>query len=278
MHLQRHFSSSLEGHIKQRYYTRKSTSSVRFAASVFRTNRITIFLQNQFAGINRRYSENKLGVIWVIESTPLQNTSVAEVLMGDFAVRVFASVKSLKKLHGSAQKCMPDAIVVNIKAGSEEQSDLDRLLGDHFRDIPRAVLVDEIDACHHLKSKVWVYPRRFDPLHLSHFVRTLVRTTGIKSGECLRFKDLIFDQEHFHLVIEPGLEQQSVPPKEAKILKLLMKTPGRPISRQDMSETLWDGLKVSARSLDSHISRLRKRLAGSESQIDSIYGGGYVLK
>lgn len=219
-----------------------------------------------------------MGVIWVIESSQAQATSVAGVLMGDFAVRVFASFRSLKKLHSLAHMSLPDAIIVNVQSGAAEHNDLEQLLKQHYGDIPRAILVDDIEAPYGLKSGVWVYPRRLDSLQFSKFVRNLVQKSKSESGNLLRFKDLVFDVDHFHLLIEPGSEQQCVPPKEAKILKILMKSAGKPLSRQDISDSLWEGLKVSSRNLDSHISRLRRRLEGSESTIESIYGGGYVLK
>ena len=219
-----------------------------------------------------------MSVVWVIEPSHQSEETIASVLMGDFAVRVFGSSASFRRLHKSAQQRMPDAIVVKVQSGVCDQNEIEALLVANYTTVPRALLVDAVGEPYCLKSGVWIYPRKFDPISLSKFIKGLVKFENSSNGRCLRFKDLVFDIEQFSLIIEPEADGQAIPPKEAKILRMLMKSAGKPISRHDISESLWEGMKVSSRILDSHISRLRRRLERSESSIESIYGGGYILK
>lgn len=219
-----------------------------------------------------------MSTIWVIEPSYSVEESVASTLMGDFAVRVFASAASFRRLHRTGLLRLPDVILVKTLADVSAQNELEGLLSSNYCDVPRILLIDNVLEAYNLKARVWVYPRKFEPIALSQFIRHLIKPDVSGLAKSLRFKDLAFDVEQFSLTIEPQCEVQAIPPKEARILRILMKSAGKPISRQDISEALWDGMKVSARSLDSHISRLRRRIEGSESTIESIYGGGYILK
>ena len=68
---------------------------------------------------------------------------------------------------------------------------------------------------------------------------------------------------------------------EFALLEVLMRSPGKVVSREEMSETVL-GRKFHPfdRSLDMHVSRLRRKLAdagGSEEQVKTIRGTGYQL-
>lgn len=66
--------------------------------------------------------------------------------------------------------------------------------------------------------------------------------------------------------------------KETAMLAGLMRKPSEIISRSEVKHTVWAGTKVSASSLESLVSRLRKRLDPFEITIESVYGGGYILR
>ncbi len=65
--------------------------------------------------------------------------------------------------------------------------------------------------------------------------------------------------------------------KEAKLLRLFMQSAGTSLSRSDILMKVWENVRVSPRTIDCHISRLRKKLANAPIHIESIYGGGYVF-
>ncbi len=68
--------------------------------------------------------------------------------------------------------------------------------------------------------------------------------------------------------------------KEAKVLDLLERNPGRVVTRRFLFENVW-GYNEGARTrtLDVHISRLRTKLAGNvDVRIHAISGLGYMLE
>ena len=68
--------------------------------------------------------------------------------------------------------------------------------------------------------------------------------------------------------------------KEAKVLDLLERSPGRVVTRKFLLETVWgynEGVKT--RTLDVHISRLRSKLTANLGiRIHAISGQGYLLE
>ena len=65
---------------------------------------------------------------------------------------------------------------------------------------------------------------------------------------------------------------------EFDILDLLVRSPGRIVARHEITETLFERKATpSDRSLDVHISRLRKKLESGHTLIRTIRGVGYVF-
>ncbi len=65
--------------------------------------------------------------------------------------------------------------------------------------------------------------------------------------------------------------------KEAALLAVLMSSGSKTIDRLTVKNTVWCGIKVSNSSLESLISRLRKRIERFDLAIESVYGGGYRI-
>ncbi len=90
---------------------------------------------------------------------------------------------------------------------------------------------------------------------------------------------LTLDRER--LSVGLGEQQTDLTLVEFRLLKRLMDRPGCIFSRnQLMDEVYQDGRIVSDRTIDSHIKKLRKKLAAlgdSQEFIHSIYGVGYKL-
>lgn len=69
--------------------------------------------------------------------------------------------------------------------------------------------------------------------------------------------------------------------KELEILILLTKKAGEIVTRENILTTLYDNADMYDRTVDSHMSHLRKKLrevAGAQLQINSVYGLGYRLE
>jgi DNA-binding response OmpR family regulator len=65
-------------------------------------------------------------------------------------------------------------------------------------------------------------------------------------------------------------------PTEFKILSLLARHEGQVYNREEIVKTIWgDGVNVLNRTVDSHISGLRRKLGDVSNYIESIAGSGY---
>jgi DNA-binding response OmpR family regulator len=93
----------------------------------------------------------------------------------------------------------------------------------------------------------------------------------------LAYKDIQLNMGDFSYRIAPKEDFDSLSNLEFKLLRLFVKNPNKCFNRNELIEHIWDRMKVASRTVDSQISRLRKRLNDSECQIESVYGGGYRL-
>ncbi|MDR6227017.1 response regulator transcription factor [Desmospora profundinema] len=86
------------------------------------------------------------------------------------------------------------------------------------------------------------------------------------------FIRLLADQREVHLegaVLE-------LTPKEYELLSLLLSHPRRVFSRTYLLEEIWGGYHVhNDRSVDSHVSRLRRKLVPYSASIETVWGTGY---
>ena len=65
---------------------------------------------------------------------------------------------------------------------------------------------------------------------------------------------------------------------EFRILRLLAGRPDQLFTREQLIDQIWGvGTYISDRTVDTHISRLRKKLLNSSVRIDTVFGEGYRL-
>ncbi len=77
-----------------------------------------------------------------------------------------------------------------------------------------------------------------------------------------------------------GAEEVALSPKEYDALLLLARDPTRVLTKEELMDKVWGHGAVGAtRTLDSHMSRLRRKLAaaGAEGLIANCWGVGYSL-
>jgi DNA-binding response OmpR family regulator len=77
---------------------------------------------------------------------------------------------------------------------------------------------------------------------------------------------LTFDQQSFELT-----------PLQAEILFLLFENHDRLVTREQLKEKIWKGSTISPRSIDAHISKLKRSIGPFAQYITSVYGKGYCL-
>jgi two-component system phosphate regulon response regulator PhoB len=96
-------------------------------------------------------------------------------------------------------------------------------------------------------------------------------------GKRLRWRGLEVDPIR-HRVTVDGAEL-GLRPLEYKLLAIFIEHPGRVFSRTDLLNDVW-GISpdTNTRTVDTHIRRLRERLAAYSEAIETVHGFGYRLR
>jgi two-component system phosphate regulon response regulator PhoB len=106
--------------------------------------------------------------------------------------------------------------------------------------------------------------------------RRAARTTA-GGDRRLQWRGLELDPVR-HRVALDGVELP-LRPLEFKLLHVLLENPGRVLSRSQLLEEVW-GLSgdAASRTVDTHVRRLRERLAAYGDAVETVHGFGYRLK
>jgi two-component system response regulator CpxR len=123
-------------------------------------------------------------------------------------------------------------------------------------------------------------PKPFNPRELLARMRAILRRSSAPASKeepvLLRVDDLELD-EAARTVVQAGtrIELTDV---EFALLEALMRSPGQVIAREQLTESVL-GRKFDPfdRSLDMHVSRLRRKLGGNSERVKTIRGAGYQL-
>ena len=108
----------------------------------------------------------------------------------------------------------------------------------------------------------------------------LRRSQGLEKAEAQQFGKFRFDSQSNQLFIAEQAVQLTQ--KEYELALFLFRNAGRLLSRPHLLESVWGhSAELNTRTLDTHISRLRKKLnlgEGSGWRLSSIYHHGYRLE
>jgi two-component system response regulator BaeR len=150
-----------------------------------------------------------------------------------------------------------------------------------FSDLPVIMVtarIEEIDRLLGLELGADDYIcKPFSPREVVARVRTVLRRT--QSISSIENKLLELDEERYLAVIKGKNIDLAV---EFHLLKILASGPGRIYSRNQLIDRVYhDHRVVSDRTIDSHIKKLRKKIAEvlpDEELIHSVYGVGYKFE
>jgi two-component system phosphate regulon response regulator PhoB len=96
-------------------------------------------------------------------------------------------------------------------------------------------------------------------------------------GQRLAWRGLEIDPTRHRVVIDG--EELTLRPLEYKLLAIFVEHPGRVFSRTDLLQEVWGILpETNTRTVDTHIRRLRERLAAYSEAIETVHGFGYRLR
>jgi len=122
----------------------------------------------------------------------------------------------------------------------------------------------------------------FSPRELIARIKAVLRRAAPASiASTQQLGDLVID--HGKMIVKKGDVIIPLGPKEFKLLSLLMERPGQVFSRDQLLDKIWGhGIYVEDRTVDVHLSRLRKALRAAAPDEDdllrTVRGAGYALK
>ena len=210
-------------------------------------------------------------VVWLVEKARRPEESSVGRLIGDYAVRAFGSLATLDKLCRTGRRARPDVLVIDVADASTEAVRIESFVARRFPGTPTVLLGDASEGG---------LPTLQKPLDGMAFAALLAHELA-RAGqrrEVVRFRDVELDADRQRLRVAGADSGGALPPKEVALLRLLIERAGACLTREEITTSLWPGVKVSPRTIDCHVSRLRRRLEGAEVGIDSVYGDGYVLR
>jgi len=110
-------------------------------------------------------------------------------------------------------------------------------------------------------------------------LRALLRRGVAPDGaERRRVADVVIDLDG-HRVVRDGREI-ALSPTEYAILELLVDPPGRVVTREHLTDVVWDGVDVGPNALEQHVAGLRRKLEadGGDRIVHTVRGVGYVVR
>jgi DNA-binding response OmpR family regulator len=110
-------------------------------------------------------------------------------------------------------------------------------------------------------------------------IRALLRRPAQHLGERIEVGNLAFDPGSGTFTVDG--EPFGLPRRERALLEALVRRAGRVVQRSALEDALWGfEEEIESNTLGSHVSRLRKRLAGAGARVEirTFRGLGYMLR
>lgn len=217
--------------------------------------------------------------ILIADSEHLACQTIAASFSSTFEVFTAANIADARTI---AQKQNIDAIIIDLHLGHENGLDL----CEHIRHNSKLSAIPIIVTTRYAdKHKLLIsYQRGADD-----FVEKPVDVDILKTkilSLMKRFSQIRGDIESMGNLtafyerseIELNGEVRRLSQLEMKILRYFLSNPQKKIQRQELLDTIWPDHTVEQRTIDVHVSLLRKKLKDFDFSIDSIYAGGYILR
>jgi len=121
-------------------------------------------------------------------------------------------------------------------------------------------------------------PRPLDLDHLVHRLETILRRRHARHDSVVRLGELVIDPPRHKVTV--GDREVRLARKELVLLRVLASDPTRVFSKEELLRDVWGlrGPATSARTLDSHASRLRRKLDPEGRRfVVNCWGVGYRL-
>jgi two-component system response regulator BaeR len=179
------------------------------------------------------------------------------------------------------RESVPDLILLDLMLPGRDGIDICKEIRS-FSTVPIIMLtarIEEIDRLLGLELGADDYIcKPFSPREVVARVKAVLRRTG--GGQTIHSSGVVLDDTRYQASIKGY--QLDLTAIEFKLLQFLVASPGRIYSRQQLMDRIYpDQRIVSDRTIDSHIKKLRKKIAAANPDgeiIYSVYGVGYKFE
>lgn len=141
----------------------------------------------------------------------------------------------------------------------------------------RGEISDRIAGLDHGADDYLVKPFSLDEMFAR--IRAVKRRPADLAGEEIRAGNLVYNLESDEAMV--GTIRLELPRRELRVLTSLVKRRGRTVLRETLEQAVYGfDDEVQSNALDSHVSRLRRKLADANAgiEIHAIRGVGYLLR
>lgn len=222
-------------------------------------------------------------LILIVEDEP----EIAEILESYFLREGFRVLCARDGVTGLAhhQSLRPDLVVLDIKLPGRDGYDVLATIRQRGQTpvIMVTALAEDLDKLQALRIGADDYVvKPFNPLEVVARAKAVLRRTmGRGSDHLLRLGALTIDPDAYRASVEAksGQVVLDLTPTEFRILAHMARYPGRAFSRGDLVDACLPEAAALDRTVDSHVSNLRRKLAaaGAEGLLEGVRGIGYRL-
>lgn len=223
-------------------------------------------------------------LILIIEDEP----EIAEILDRYLSREGFRVISAGDGATGLAhhQRLRPDLVLLDIKLPGQDGYDVLAALrrrGD-TPVIMVTALAEDLDKLQALRIGADDYVvKPFNPLEVVARAKAVLRRTlGRTDGQVLRAGPLQVDPQAHRAAVEgpAGTVVLDLTPTEFRLLAHMAAAPGRAFERSELVDACLPEGEALDRTVDSHISNLRRKLAaaGADGLLAGVRGVGYRLE
>jgi len=182
-----------------------------------------------------------------------------------------------------ARQSLPALIVLDLMLPELSGIEVLRALraNDRTAHVPVIILTarkDEVDRVIAFELGADDYlTKPFSPRELALRVKRILSWNGeAADAPVLTARGIRLDRERHEVLVEG--RRVDVTAMEFRLLSVLMQRPGRVLSRDELSTKVWgSAADIEYRTIDTHLRRLRQKLAPRQDCIQTVRGFGYRL-
>lgn len=92
----------------------------------------------------------------------------------------------------------------------------------------------------------------------------------------IRRGNLVLNLDRYEAVIDTRIIPLSF--LEFSLLRFFLLHPEAVVAREEILAAVWNGVKVGARTIDAHLTKLRRKIEPFDHEIANVYGLGFILR